>query len=257
VKVFVLGHRGMLGHVVARYLAQRGHEVSSSDLRYTGAPRDPLVEAVRGSGCAWIVNALGAIHQKAPSPAQLYLANARFPVHLAARMAPGQRLLHASTDCVFSGRRGGYRVGDERDAEDPYGFSKLLGEAAAEAPRCIALRTSVIGPGSPHGLMGWFLDQREPVQGFRNHRWNGMTSLEWAKLCAELLEGRTQPQRAIVHAGSVQALSKYELLKLIAASWPGCAEVRPVDAPQRVDRTLELDLLRAPLAEQLRELRAW
>jgi dTDP-4-dehydrorhamnose reductase len=258
VKVFVLGHRGMLGHVVARYLGQQRHEVLTSELRYTGSPRDPLVETVRASGCVWVVNAIGKIHQKSPAPQELFLANARLPVHLRSRLAPHQRLLHASTDCVFSGRRGSYRVDDERDAEDLYGFSKILAEAAAEPERSIMLRSSIIGPesGTAYGLMAWFLCQRQPVEGYRNHRWNGITSLEWAKLCAALIAERL-PAAPLLQAAAAEAVSKYELLRLIASRWPGCAEVRPVDAPQSIDRTLVPQLERAPLGEQLDELKSW
>jgi dTDP-4-dehydrorhamnose reductase len=258
VKVFVLGHRGMLGHAVARYLGAQGHDVMTSELRYTGSPRDPLVERVRASGCAWVVNAIGQIHQKSPAPRDLFLANSHLPVHLRSRLAPDQRLLHASTDCVFSGRRGAYRVDDECDAEDLYGFSKILGEAAADPRRCIVLRTSVIGPqaGPAHGLMAWFLSQRQPVDGYRNHRWNGITSLEWAKVCGALIEERL-PAAPILQAAAAHPVSKYELLCLIASRWPGCAEVRPVDAPQAVDRTLVPQVERAPLGDQLDELKAW
>ena len=129
-RVFVLGHRGMLGHVVARFLEQQGCEVVTSSLRYGGAARDSLVEAVRDSGCIWVVNALGRIKQKAEDPSELYLANSLFPLHLGTRMRSEQRLIHASSDCVFSGRRGQYSLADERDAYDVYGLSKALGEAA-------------------------------------------------------------------------------------------------------------------------------
>ena len=257
-KVFVLGHHGMLGHVVARYLGEQGHEVNTSELRYTGVPRDPLVETVRASGCAWVVNAIGKIHQKSPPPAELFLANARLPVHLKSRLAPRQRLIHASTDCVFSGRRGAYRVDDECDAEDLYGFSKILAESAAEPGRCFMLRTSIIGPetASAYGLMAWFLSQGKPVGGFQNHLWNGITSLEWAKVCAELMAGRL-PAAPVLQAAAAQPVSKYELLRLIASRWPGSAEVKPVDAPERIDRTLVPQLPRPSLAAQLDDLKAW
>ena len=85
-RVFVLGHRGMLGHVVARFLEQQGCEVVTSPARYGGAARDSLVEAVRNSGCIWVVNALGRIKQKTEDPSELYLANSLFPVHISTRM---------------------------------------------------------------------------------------------------------------------------------------------------------------------------
>src|SRR6185437_14510266 len=126
-RMFVLGHRGMLGHVVARYAAEAGWEVVTSPLRYAAGARDPLVEQVRESGASIVVNCLGLTKQRSDDRAALYMANAVFPVQLAMRMQPTQYLVHASTDCVFAGTRGDYRVDDECDATDAYGFSKLLG----------------------------------------------------------------------------------------------------------------------------------
>ena len=257
-KVFLLGQRGMLGHVVARYLAAQGHEVATSELRYTGAAHDPLVEAARASGCEWIVNAAGVVPQRTPASGDMLLVNARLPVDLARRLGPGQRLVHASSDCVFSGARGGYRVDDERDATDAYGLSKIQGEAAAAGGRCAVLRTSIIGPqaAGAHGLMAWFLAQRGTVDGYTNHRWNGVTTLQWAKLCASLIDGRLA-SAPIAQAACAAALSKYELLRLIAAAWPAQAGVRPAQAPQPVDRTLVPQIACPPIEEQLAELRAW
>jgi dTDP-4-dehydrorhamnose reductase len=258
-KVFVLGHRGMLGHVVAAFLTEAGFEVVTSFQRYFGLPRDPLVETVRDSGCEWVVNALGRIKQKSADAAELFRLNAQFPVHLKARLRPGQRLLHASTDCVFSGRRGQYRVVDEPDAEDPYGFSKLLGEAVAEAPRCLVVRTSIIGPeaNTSFGLMGWLLAQRGVVPGYLNHRWNGVTTLEWAKVCSEVLLGKLPSGHGIIQVASRSALSKFELLKMIAAVWEHPVTVTPLHASDTIDRTLEADVVRPELEVQLRELKAW
>lgn len=105
-RVFVLGQQGMLGHVVARYLAQLGCQVVTSPLRYAAQARDPLIETVRDSGCTWIVNAIGRIKQKSDNPAELFLANSLFPLHLSLRLRPDQRLVHASTDCVSRAGKG-------------------------------------------------------------------------------------------------------------------------------------------------------
>jgi dTDP-4-dehydrorhamnose reductase len=258
-KVFILGHRGMLGHVAARYLADAGFEILTSDRRYDGSPRDPLVEEVRCSGAAWVVNAIGRIKQKCCDPAQLLRANAQLPVHLAARLAPGQRLVHASSDCVFSGRAGWYRTGDERDADDDYGFSKVLGESAAVWDRCQIFRVSMVGPErhGGHGLLGWFFQQTRPVDGFTNHRWNGITTLEWCKRAAALMDGSWTPPGAVVQFASAQPVSKYELLQLAAGVWDHRIEIRPTAAPMPVDRTLVGDVVCAPFDQQLGELRQW
>lgn len=258
-RVFLLGHRGMLGHVVARYLEQQGCEVATSSLRYGGAARDPLVETVRDSGCAWVVNALGRIKQKTEDAGELYSANSVFPLHLSTRMRPEQRLIHASSDCVFSGRRGRYSITDERDAEDVYGLSKALGEAVAQPGRCWVIRTSIIGPelGKGLGLMGWFLRQSGEANGYTNHLWNGITTLEWAEIAWELMSGQLSAEGPLIQAGTWPAVSKCEVLRLIGRVW-GCAvKVRPTETEAAVDRTLLPTLKRPALEQQLRKLRAW
>lgn len=258
-RVFVLGHRGMLGHVVARYLAEQKYEVVTSNERYAALPHDPLIEAVRDSECEWIVNAIGRIKQKWNSPMELLVANSILPLHLKSRMHPRQHLIHASTDCVFSGQRGGYRLDDERDATDAYGLSKILAEAIADDPRCTVIRTSIIGPepGEGRGLMAWFLSQLSEVNGFVNHRWNGITTLEWAKLCGEIISGGQPLRCTIVQPGVEPSVSKYELLRLIACTWQKEISIKPINATETIDRTLVPTLTRPSLAGQLRETYDW
>ena len=265
-RAFVAGHRGMLGHVVARHLEELGVEVVTSDHRYTGAPSDALVEAVRGSGAPLVVNCLGRIKQKSTDPIDLALANALFPLHLVQRLRPEQHLIHASTDCVFAGSRGGYRIDDERDAGDDYGLSKVLGEGVARWPNATVVRVSIIGPdlatapGTGRGLLGWMLAQPAdaPLRGFTNHRWNGITTLEWAKIATELAARRGAGERLppIVQPGS-DTVTKHDLLCLIRDAFETGHAIEPVEAPEAVDRTLVPTVRRAPIVEQLRELAAW
>ena len=257
-KVFVLGHRGMLGHVVSRYLTEQGHEVRHSSSRYAGTPADPLVEEVRESGCDWVVNAAGKIWQKCENPVELFLANAFLPLHLKLRLKPSQRLLHASTDCVFSGKSGNYKVDAAPDAEDSYGVSKILGEKIAEADRAIVLRVSIIGPElkDHSGLMEWFLNQTAGVSGYTNHKWNGITTLEWAKICDEIVRGELRPGKPLVQAGTATPVSKFELLQMIGKIWEHSIPITP-KAPEPVDRTLVPTLMRGSLGGQLEELRRW
>ncbi len=258
-RVFIIGHRGMLGHTVAAYLTAEGHEVITNDARYLGEPLDPLLREVRESDCDWVVNALGAIPQKGSDTAAFMRANAFFPPHLVHEMADHQRLIHASTDCVFSGRRGHYRTGERPDDEEPYGRSKAIGETAALDERVICLRTSVIGPSLPGGagLLKWFLDQEGPVQGYTNHIWNGITTLEWAKAAGEIIRGTAPFQNGIVQLGFEPPLSKFELLKQFASVWRKSIEITPTHTDPGVDRSLIPDWTRAPIRQQLQELEAW
>jgi dTDP-4-dehydrorhamnose reductase len=261
-RVFVLGHRGMLGHVVSRYAAEAGWEVLTSSVRYGASPRDALIEQVRDSGASVVINCLGLTKQRSDDRAALYLANAVFPVQLAMRMLPKQYLVHASTDCVFAGTRGGYQLGDECDATDPYGFSKLLGEGVSRLANVTVLRVSVVGPdrGDGRGLMAWFLRQPadRPVSGYVNHRWNGVTTLEWATLALahaeEHIRGGVPPK---LSQPGIESVTKYELLCAFRDAFAPEREVAPVEGPEPIDRTLVTTDPRPPLAQQLRRVAAW
>ena len=260
--VFVAGHRGMLGHMVTRHLEENGYTVRTSDARYGGGAADALVAAARATDARYVVNCIGRIWQKSMDRGDLFLANALLPIHLAQRLRPEQHLFHASTDCVFAGTRGGYAVNDVPDAEDEYGVSKHLGEGVARWPNVTVLRVSIVGPdfGGGHGLLGWFLKQPEerPVNGFVNHFWNGITTLEWARI---LVERIARMERGEGHASLTQPgterVDKYTLLCAVRDAFRTGHEIRPVDAATAVDRTLAPTEVRAPIAEQLAALAEW
>ena len=260
--MFVLGHRGMLGHVVARHAGEAGWEIVTSALRYGASPRDALIEQVRDSGATVVVNCLGLTKQRSDDRAALYLANAVFPVQLAMRMHPTQYLVHASTDCVFAGTRGNYRVDDVCDAADAYGFSKLLGEGVSRLPHVTVMRVSVVGPerSDGFGLLAWFLRQPlgRPIPGYINHLWNGITTLEWASIALayaeEYIRGGLIPTLA---QPGTDPVSKYELLCAFREAFARNRVITPVEAPEAVDRTLVPTDRRTPIAHQLRRLAAW
>jgi dTDP-4-dehydrorhamnose reductase len=265
VKVFVLGHRGMLGHVVARVFAERGWTVETSSARYTGEPRDALVEQARESEAEAVINCLGSTKRRDGDRSELYLANTLFPVQLADRLGAGQHLVHASTDCVFAGTRGGYAVGDEKDAVDAYGVSKALGEAIAWRPRVTVLRVSIVGPeraGGPdgRGLLGWFLRQPTDtdVPGFVNHYWNGVTTLEWASMAYDAVVRQRRGERlAPVLQPGTMPVSKYELLTIFRDVYGTAHRIAPVRTSEDVDRTLAPTELRPNIATQVAALREW
>lgn len=258
-RVFVLGHRGMLGHLTARYFEQQGCEVVTSPLRYTGLQQDPLLRAVGDSGCDWVINAIGLIKQKSISPAQLFQLNTLLPIHLAQELGPKQRLIHASTDCVFSGRRGWYAANDPKDAVDVYGFSKALGEQVALDPRVVVMRVSIIGPdlGAGAGLLGWFLQQHGPIRGYTNHYWNGITTLEWAKAAGEIICGTAPCTSGLIQLGVSGRHSKHQMLGLFKEIWNREINIEPTAPAEAVDRTLHPEWVRKPLRDQLFELKAW
>lgn len=246
--------------MLCRYLSCQGLEVVTCDHRYEALPRDVLVESVRESECPWILNALGRTKQKSSRREELYRANTLFPLQLKSRLLSTQRLIHASTDCVFSGKAGPYSVDSVMDADDVYGVSKSLAEVIAESDRCYIVRTSIIGPEvtSAYGLMGWFLAQRESVVGFANHRWNGLTTLEWAKLSLEIMRNNGLPDCGpLIQTGFWPPVTKAELLELIGRVWSHPIRVQWGLAPEAVDRTLRPAVTRAHISQQLRDLRRW
>jgi len=261
--VFVLGTGGMLGHVVAAWLADCGWKVVRGTARFTGGPDDALVSEARASGCPWVINCVGRIKQKCADADELFRVNARLPAQLKTGLDTHQKVIHPSTDCVFSGRRGWYRVEERPDADDDYGFSKLLGEAPAEAGKFFVVRTSIVGPelGVGHGLMGWFFRQKGSVNGFTNHYWNGITTLEWAKLCHEIMSGKvigsSMIGTSIMQAGVTERVSKFELLGLFGRFWKLDIPIVPLETPSIIDRTLKPEWVRPPLEVQLSELSSW
>jgi dTDP-4-dehydrorhamnose reductase len=260
-RLFVLGHRGMLGHAVVRYLRERGEEVVTSDHRYAGRPSDPLIAEVVASAPDVVVNCAGITTHRKVVEESLFAANAVLPQHLAAVLGPGQMLVHPSTDCVFDGRRGNYAVTDAPDALDPYGLSKRLGELALgrPGPDVVVLRTSIIGPedGTARGLMAWFLSQSAPVSGWVDHRWNGITTLAWAALCHEVAS-RNGPLGAGLHQPTTErVVSKFELLGRLAAVFDHPITIEPTESGTPVDRTLRPSHPMPPLDDQLVALREW
>lgn len=258
---FILGHRGMLGHLVREYLESEGQSTVVSDTRYTGDPADPLITEIVDARPDVVVNCVGITTQRGTRDASLFTANTLLPQHLAAALSPAQLLVHPSTDCVFDGRTGNYAVDEAPNSLDPYGLSKRLGELAlgVDNARVVVLRTSIVGPeqGTSRGLLGWFLAQRGAVGGWTDHRWNGITTLSWAKLCLQIARGISALGPGLHQPATERGATKLELLELFAAAFDHDVEVRPVETGTPIDRTLRATHVMPPIEEQLAELREW
>jgi dTDP-4-dehydrorhamnose reductase len=255
-KVFVLGHNGMLGSMLASYLRSEGHLVATSDERYTGDPSDRLLQDVARSDGTWIVNAIGLVKQKSANYKDLFVINSILPQHLLHSMRQDQKLIHPSTDCVFSGDRGWYRESEQVDPDDVYGLSKYLGEAVKNDSRVTVIRTSIIGPeiNSKFGLFSWFLAQPLSVNGYTNHVWNGVTTLEWSKMFIDIAQRRIVLKNNLVHAGTEVATSKYQILCEIKKIWKLKTEINPDGTKPAIDRSLMPSVVRKSLTDQLIEM---
>lgn len=265
-KVLVLGGTGMLGAMVTDVLARdpelsltvtarggrregvRGPAAEVPCLAFD-AEADP--EAIRSviQGFVWVVNAIGIIkpYIKDDQPAQTERAlrvNGLFPHRLAlAAEAGGAQVLQIATDCVYSGSRGAYRENAPQDALDVYGKSKSLGEVPG--PAMHHLRCSIIGPElKGHvSLLDWFLGQAQGAQltGYGNHRWNGVTTYHFARLCQGVIrKGLGLPLRQhVIPSGLV---TKAEMLQTFATVYDRAdLQIRVGEAATVIDRTLETD----------------
>ena len=255
-RILILGGDGMLGHRLLRHLEPR-HEVTVTLRRELAAYRSyglftaansvagvdardfQAVEAALAAAAPEaVVNCIGIVKQReeAKSPIPAIEINALFPHRLLeACRAVGSRLVHLSTDCVFSGRTGGYGEDDLPAPVDLYGRSKLLGEPAAPA---LTLRTSIIGLelARKTGLVEWFLAQRGSVRGFRRAIYSGFTTLEMARVLERLLTAH--PGLAGTWHLASQPISKYHLLDILARNLGSRVEVLP-DDEFACDRSLD------------------
>lgn len=195
-----------------------------------------LDEALDEAQADVIVNAVGVTGAAAmQDTALLDSVNARFPHRLAARAAArGTRVIHISTDGVFSGARGGYDETDHPDPTDAYGRSKLAGEIGAPH---LTIRTSFFGRTVRRtGVIEWLLAQRGRVDGFADYRFTGIAVSILADLIAVAAVVRP-PLEGVYHVGG-EAMSKYDLLRAVADRLRLQVQVAPVSRGPAIDRTL-------------------
>lgn len=261
--VLILGASGMLGNAAMRVFAEEpGYEVygtvrSAASIRFfpellqgrivAGVEADSvdnLLGAVARFRPDTVVNCVGVVKQFDVSndPLVALPLNAILP-HRLARLcqAAGARLVHISTDCVFDGRRGGYREDDVANATDLYGRSKLLGEV--DYSNAITLRTSIIGHElkGNHALVDWFLSQEGPVNGFAKAIFSGLTTVELSRVIARHVIPRPD-MRGLYHL-SADPINKHDLLSLVADVYDKRIDIVRCNEPV-IDRSLSSERFR-------------
>jgi dTDP-4-dehydrorhamnose reductase len=239
IRILVLGGTGMLGHKLVQRLAAR-HLWVATTIRSSAIPDSPAARATLGKadrilggvdvlqgdqlGRAIdaaepdvVVNAVGVIKQikDAKDPIVSISTNALLPHRVAALCARrGVRLIHFSTDCVFSGRNGPYAEDASPDPQDLYGRSKLLGEPCGT--RCLTIRTSIVGRElrGRASLIEWLISQRGgSATGYAGALYSGLTTGAIADLVGQLIVGHPDLD-GLWHVSS-DAISKYELLTMV------------------------------------------
>jgi dTDP-4-dehydrorhamnose reductase len=200
---------------------------------------DTVVRALASVRPDVVVSCVGVVKQRdeAKDPIVSLTVNSLFPHRLAALCAAaGARLIHISTDCVFAGRKGGYRESDEPDAADLYGRSKQLGEVAG--PGALTLRTSIVGRelATSQGLVEWFLAQHGRAPGFTKAVFSGLTTIELSRVILEVIESYPGLE-GLYHVASTP-ITKYDLLMLLNREFGRGLTIEP-DESVRIDRSLD------------------
>ncbi|MFL6334920.1 MAG: dTDP-4-dehydrorhamnose reductase family protein [Pyrinomonadaceae bacterium] len=249
-RVLILGGSGMLGHKVWQTFAPRFdayvtfRSAAGADGRaglfdperslggVSAQDFDSVTRAFAQVRPRAVVNCIGVVKQDAAAkdPLTSISVNSLFPHRLAQlTRAAGARLIHLSTDCVFSGRAGNYSESDRPDAEDLYGRSKLLGEVEGEG--ALTIRTSMIGRelAGAHGLLEWFLSQEGGrVRGFKRAVFSGFTTGALAELLAQIVSEHADLS-GVWHAAA-EPVNKFELLSLIKKAYGLNIDIEPDEA---------------------------
>lgn len=257
-KVLVIGASGMIGSTVLRVLSEKKDWQVFASVRDGGVKRffsasigerliagidvehpDALVKVFDKTRPDVVVNCAGLTKHKpeAEEPLVSIPINTLMPHRLAGLCKlVGARLIHISTDCIFSGEKGGYTEDDFSDARDVYGKSKALGEV--DYPHAITLRTSTIGHElqSKYGLLDWFLSQEGVCKGYTHAVFSGLPTVVFAQVIRDVVIPHTDLS-GVYHVAA-QPISKYDLLKMIAEVYGKTIEIMPSDKLV-IDRSLD------------------
>lgn len=261
-KILVLGASGMLGNAMLRVMsAQEAWSVfgtvrGTDPALHVAAPRavlipgvhadqpDSLLAAFAQARPDVVINCVGLVKQlsNAEDPLVAVPINTLLP-HRLARMCEvaGARLVHVSTDCVFSGKQGNYTEFDLADAQDVYGRSKLLGEV--DYPHAVTLRTSIIGHElrSAHGLIDWFLSQQARVKGYTEAVFSGLPTCELARVVRDFVIPHAG-LRGVYHVAA-EPISKHDLLQIVNREYDKNLQIEPNDKV-KINRSLDASRFR-------------
>ena len=227
-RVVVLGSRGMAGHVMYEYLKSVDGIYVVGVARSEGEQVDHVLDVTDFATLSFmlaqikpdfVVNCIGVLVSASnENISNAILINSYLPHYLVSEAnVLGFKLIHVSTDCVFSGCDGSYTEQSFRDGDDNYGRSKALGEV--DQTGHLTLRTSIIGPelkSNGTGLMHWFFGQYNSISGYSKAYWSGVTTLELARVTEHAIKKGID---GLIQVSPGRKISKYELLKLINEIW--------------------------------------
>lgn len=222
-KVLVIGVKGMAGHIIFKYLPQLGdyevygiaRNIEPSDYVFNlDVSNLDELNKILDLEFDVIINCVGILNKDAEdNPDKAIWFNSYFPHYLeSATKNTGTKVISISTDCVFSGKKGGYTENDLKDGQGFYAMSKSLGEIENE--KDLTLRTSIIGPELNQngiGLFHWFMEQTGAINGYSKAFWSGITTIELTKVIDAAIR---QNLTGIIEITQEEKIDKYSLLNL-------------------------------------------
>ncbi|WP_071392696.1 SDR family oxidoreductase [Bacillus tuaregi] len=221
--ILVLGSTGMAGHIISIYLKEKGHNVTAFSRRRFKYCDNIIGDVtdfsflkgiiVKGNYDV-VINAIGILNKDADiNKSAAILLNGYLPHYLSEITRNMKtRVIHMSTDCVFSGKTGGYREDSIKDGETFYDRTKAIGEL--DNNKDLTFRNSIIGPDMNEegiGLFNWFMQQEGEIEGFTKAKWTGVTTLTLVKAMEKALEENLTGLYNLVNN---QVINKFELLNL-------------------------------------------
>jgi len=236
-KILLLGHKGMLGHMVRKYLdTSTDYEVYI--LEGDRFPSDSFTGFVLSHNWDYIINCIGAIPQRTTN----FSVNYELPMWLEENS--NSRIIHPGTDCEMD--------------DDEYGISKKQARdfIVEKGTHTKILKTSIIGPelGEPSSLMNWFLSQEGEVGGYTKAMWNGNTTLTWVKECLNLIHNWDNYKTETILEG--ECLSKFDLLNHIKEVFEKNIQINPNNTV-KINKCLVGDKKMPFIKEQLKELKKY
>ena len=239
-KIIILGSKGMLGQMVNSYFTAKEFQIIEFNTRFTENNFNEYLNELNSFEDAFVINCIGRIKQKSQESSDLLWANSILPIALARSLKSSHILIHPSTDCVFDGLTDKpYNFSDFHSASDVYGWSKSLGETAVtNMANSLIVRVSIIGPdnNSNKGLLSWFLNNPSGsiLNGYTNHYWNGITTLEWCKKIHKIIINENVLnqllKQGLVQLGTKEVYSKYEMLCVFKKIFQKDFEIKPLES---------------------------
>ena len=239
-KVLILGSTGLIGHQVYNYLKDSDNyelhniscrnKIQNDTILLNARDEKNFIDKITGIRPQYIVNCIGIlINGSDVDPENAIFLNSYMP-HRLTRLADkiNAKLIHISTDCVFSGdKKKPYVETDEKDGRGIYAKTKGLGEVISD--KHLTLRTSAVGPElkkDGEELFHWFMNQSGEVSGYTKSVWSGVTTIELAKAVKWSIDHHIT---GLYHVTNNSSISKYELLKLFQKHTKKDIDIKPVD----------------------------